>query len=241
MTIQQVFPGLRSAPAGAILTLANHVFTLWGPADEAFAELSRGYSNHLINQIRQVDPSYRYHNTGFPTTREGQMNQIQTLRLDRAVAYYRKRNDAGPLQVETLRYLQERVDAQYEVGLREAKAGRLKVKLSREEALGNFIDLAVRRELRRFYNQLRISTQPGQQVRVVGREYDSSGSDLTYRIPDARVGRIAFDVTLTRKTLKTHQIIGFFNADMRAVATIIVRPSQLGPNSTYVIVRPERK
>jgi hypothetical protein len=59
-----------------------------------------------------------------------------------------------------------------------------------------------------------------------------------YTIPDNRVGNIAFDVSLTRKTLSTAQVRGFFSSDFRPNTVIIVRPSQLGSQSTYAIVRP---
>ncbi|MGH6629085.1 MAG: hypothetical protein ACREB3_05075, partial [Burkholderiales bacterium] len=91
-------------------------------------------------------------------------------------------------------------------------AGRLTPRLSREEAIGNYMDVQVRAQLRQLYNGLRISTAPGQQVRVNNRAYSNSEGDRTYRVPDSRVGNVAFDVTLTRKTLRTPQIQGFFSA-----------------------------
>lgn len=238
MTLQQVFPGLQSAPAGAILTVADNLLNLTGPADTVYATLSEAYANHLINQIRKVDPKYRYDSFSVSRTRAGQINKIRQLRLDRAFTLYRMRGDTGPLQVETLRFLQERVNAAYKVGVQEFAAGRLEVRLSREEAIGNFADLAIRRETRVFYNSNGIVYQSDPQVRVVGREYDTSGTDRTYRIPDVRVGKIAFDVTLTRKTLTSKQIRGFFNADFKPDAVVIVRPRQLGPGITYTINRP---
>lgn len=238
MTLQQVFPGLSGAPAGAILAVADNILDIMGPANQLTAKLTQEYSTLLIRQIQVIDPAYSPRSFGVPSTFQGQVNEIRGLRLDRAEAFYRKRGETRPLQVETLRFLQERVDAAYVIGLRKLRAGRLKVRLSPEEALGNYIDRAVRNDLRDLYNALRISTEPGQQVRVIGREYDTSGTDRTYRIPDARVGKIAFDVTLTRKTLATQQIRGFFNSDFRPDAVVIVRPSQLGAASSYAIIRP---
>ena len=136
--------------------------------------------------------------------------------------------------------MQERANSAYDEAVTLYKAGRLKVRLSREEAIGNYIDGAVRRELRWRFGINRIDHSAGQPVRVVGREYDSSGTDRTFRIPDARVGKIAFDVTLTRKTLATPQVRGFFNGDFRPEAVIIVRPTQLGSKTTYLITRPTR-
>jgi len=72
---------------------------------------------------------------------------------------------------------------------------------------------------------------------VNSREHDTSGADRTYRIPDSRVGSIAFDVSITPKTLATPQVRGRFNTDFQPAA-IIVRPSALGQNSTYLITRP---
>jgi hypothetical protein len=191
-------------------------------------------------QIRTIDPSYRLDSLGFPTTLEGQTNLIRQLRLDRAVAFYRVKGETRPLQVETLRMMQERADSAYTEGRVLFDAGRLQPRLSREEAIGNYVDRAVRRELRDLYNVRGIDYSKGQQIRVIGREYDTFGSDPTYRIPDARIGNIAFDVTISRKTLATPQVRGYFNSDFKPDAVLIVRPTQLGPNSTYAISRPSK-
>lgn len=237
MTLQQVFPGLRGAPGGAILSVADNLFDLTAPADRLTASLTEAGSKVLIGQIKTIDPAYQFESLGTPATLEGQINQINELRLDRAAAFYRVRGETRPLQVETLRYLQRNVDAAYAEGLRRLDAGRLDIRLSPREALGNFIDRRVRDNLRELYNQLGIPSRQGQ-VRVIGREYDTSGSDRTYRIPDARVGSVAFDMTLTRKTLRTAQVRGFFNSDFKPTSVVIVRPSQLGPDNTYIITRP---
>lgn len=88
------------------------------------------------------------------------------------------------------------------------------------------------------YRQLRISTGRNHRVRVNSREYNTSETEATYGQPDVRVDKIAFDVTLTRKLVSTPQVREFFNTDFKPDATVIVRPSQLGPNNTYVIPRP---
>lgn len=54
-------------------------------------------------------------------------------------------------------------------------------------------------------------------------------------------GDVAFDVTIARKTLGTAQVRGFFNTDFRPSRVIIIRPSQLGADHTYVLTRPETK
>lgn len=148
---------------------------------------------------------------------------------------YRIKGEARPLQVETLRVMQDRADSAYEEALQLYLSGRLKPTLSREEAIGNFIDRAVRRDLKDFYDRLGIDVSRKGAIRVIGREYDSLGTDLTYRIPDARVGNAAIDVTLSPKTSSTPQVRGFFAADFQPTAVIIVRPRQLGPGNTYAI------
>jgi hypothetical protein len=217
------------------LSVADNLFDLTGPANRLTAALTEERSKVLIEQIKAIDPTYQFQSLGTPATLEGQNNQLDRLRLDRAAAFYRVRSEARPLQVETLRFLQRNVDAAYTEGIQRLEAGRLNVRLSPREALGNFIDRQVRRRLRSLYNTLGI---PSGQVRVIGREYETSGSDRTYRIPDARVGSVAFDVSLTRKTLRTPQVRGFFRSDFRPSSVVIVRPTQLGPDSTYIITRP---
>jgi hypothetical protein len=113
--------------------------------------------------------------------------------------------------------------------------------LSAQEALGNYVDRDVRFALRKRYNQSGIDSAGKGPVRVNRRENDSSGTESTFRRPDARVGSIAYDVTLTRKTLATPQVRGFFASDFRPTHVIIVRPTQLGQGSSYIITSPETK
>src|SRR3546814_11080323 len=74
----------------------------------------------------------------------------------------------------------------------------------------------VRSDLRRRYHQYGIDAAGKGPVRVNRRENDSSGSELSFRLPDIRVGNIAYDVTLTQKTLRTPQVRGFFDEIGRA-------------------------
>lgn len=238
LVIEQAFPGLRESPAGAIVSLADNILDLTGPARTLTADIHKAEVRKLVAQIQAIDPNYHYESLGAPKTLEGMANEIKALRFERAVKFYQIRGEARPLQIEVLRLMQERADSAYEEADAKYKAGRLKPRLSREEAIGNYIDLAVRRELRERFNASGVDYSKGQPVRVVGREYDTSGSDLTYRVPDARVARIAFDVTLTQKTLRTAQVRGFFSSDFEPEVVIIIRPSQLGVGSTYLITRP---
>lgn len=164
---------------------------------------------------------------------------MNDLRFQRAAVMARVKGDHNPLQVETLRFVQQRADDAYDRGQELLKVGRLKPRLHDREALGNYVDQHVRIGLRGRYNQLGIDSAGPGQVRVNRREADSS--DLAYRQPDARVKDVAFDVTLARKTLGTAQVRGFFNTDFRPSRVVIIRPSQLGTNHTYVLTRPETK
>lgn len=239
MTLEQVFPGVRESPGGAIIALADNLFDLSGPSRQATAELTRNLSRNLIQQIKAIDPHYRFESLAPPQTLQGQINQLTRLRFDRAAAFLRVRSELRPLQVETVRFVQERTDEAYERGLRLLRAGNLRIRLSEQEALGNYVDKEVRRELRRQYRHHGIEAGGAGPVRVNRREYDSSGTELTYRRPDARVGKVAIDVTLAEKTLRTPQVRGFFATDFRPESVVIIRPSQLGGNHTYIISRPE--
>lgn len=104
---------------------------------------------------------------------------------------------------------------------------------------GNYIDRQVRRALRLEYNKFGIEYSGKGPVRINAREPNSSETDLIYRRPDARVGDVAFDVTIAMKTIKTAQVRGFFQTDWRPTHVVIVRPSQLGGIYTYNIPRPE--
>jgi hypothetical protein len=238
MTLEQAMPGLAHAPAGAIVALADNILDWKGPARQATAELTKAYSNRLIKEIRALDPSYQFQSLGAPRTLEGQLNQLNQLRMQRAATIYRVTGDLKPLQFETMRFLQRSANRAYEEAIGLIKAGKLNIRLSDQEAIGTHIDQTVRLELRDIFNGLGISTGRGQPVRVNRREYNTSISEATYRIPDSRVGEIAFDVTLSPKNLGTAQVRGYFAADFTPQIVIIIRPEQLGRNSSYAIVRP---
>lgn len=88
MTLQQVSPRLRNAPAGAIVAVAGNLLEVWGPGDRLTASLTQQYSDTLIAQIQEIDPTYRFASLGSPATLQGQINQINRLRMDRAAILY---------------------------------------------------------------------------------------------------------------------------------------------------------
>lgn len=241
VTLQQAIPNLQGQPGGAIIALTDTLFDITGPAQELTAQMTRDWSNQLITQIQALDPNYRFDSLGFPQTLQGQINQLNRLRFDRAAAFLRTRNEVKPLQVEILRFTQQRADQAYTDGIKLLRAGKLNIRLSEQEALGNFIDRKVRFDLRKQFDQYGIDAAGRGPVRVNRRENDSSGSELSFRLPDARVGDIAYDVTLTQKTLNTPQVRGFFNTDFKPSHVVIIRPHQVGLHASYVITRPETK
>ena len=248
MTLEQSFPGLRSSPGGAIIAVADNLFDITGPATRFQMESLQDQARHLTTLIKDLDPGWNYNGIGatdaFGTpivTLESLTAKVNDLRFQHAAIRARIKEDYGPLQVETLRFVQRRTDVAYQNGQLMLRSGKLTPRLSDQEALGNYIDRQVRLDLRNRYNQLNIDSAGKGPVRVNRREDDSSGTKNSYRRPDSRVGDVAFDVTLTRKTLTTPQVRGFFNTDFRPTRVVIIRPSQIGAGHTYVISRPETK
>ncbi|QCI79400.1 hypothetical protein E6W36_07100 [Hankyongella ginsenosidimutans] len=159
--------------------------------------------------IQEIYPDYTYPSLGSPLTTEGRAQELNDLRMIRAAALYTERGNPDALQVETLRFLQKSVDVAYAEGVRRYNNGVLKPRLSQNEAIGNFVDQQVRRNLQIHFNTYRLNWGRGQNVTINNRDYDRSASDVTYRIPDARVGRVSFDWTLMRKLRASPQIQGF--------------------------------
>jgi hypothetical protein len=233
---------LQQSPAGPAVAFLDNLLDITGPGDEANLEAATLLQHDLLQSIHEIDPNYVYQSVEPEDGLAGmswqeRANVINGLRADLAAAIYRVRGDVRPLQEATLDFLQRTTNVAYDEAVQRYDAGRLPVWLSREEAIGNYVDGVVRLQLRKFYNGLGIPTGPGSAIRVNNRAYVSS--DLSYRVPDARVGNLAFDMSLTAKSPSSPQIRGFFNADFKPVGVVIVRPNQLGNNSSYVIWRPK--
>jgi hypothetical protein len=242
--LEDVFPGLREAPAlGIPLAPIDGFLGDSAAADEADQEVVWGQYWALVHQIKQVDPTFKDEEL-FPPgkidglTRQGRTNLINHLRMVRAAAYYRMRGDVGFLQVETLRFLQNAVDAAYAEAVAAADAGRLKPRLSREEAIGSRVDFIVRGDLRQLFDEYGIPYGPRANLTINNRDYETTDNSSSYRIPDARLGDVTFDWTLSPKTISSAQIRGFFRADSQPRAVIVIRPSQFRGDSTYLIPRP---
>jgi len=234
---------LQQSPAGPVVQFLDNLLDISGPGDEANLEVARLQMRALLHSIHEIDPTYTFDSIepagGLAgMSWQGRLNIINGLRADLAAAIYRVRGDIGPLQNMTLDFMQRTTNAAYDEAVELYNAGKLKVRLSPQEAIGNYMDGTVRLELRGFFNSLRIPMGPGSAIRVNSRAYDSSGSPPSYRLPDVRVGNFAFDTSLRLKSSSDPQIRGFFNADFAPVAVVIVRPNQLGSDSSYIIWRP---
>jgi hypothetical protein len=243
-TLLDVFPGLRAAPGLAIpIAPVDGYVGVSALAEFEDVENTKDLYNKLVAEIKAVDPNL-VRDTLMPKGGIDAMSWqqrgilIDTLRMQRAVALYNIRGDAGPLQVETLRFLQKAVDIAYADAVKDYEAGSLKAYLSREVAIGKFVDRAVRDNLLDFFDRFGVPYGQGRSITINNRDYDTSGPKRAYTVPDARVEDVSFDWTLTFKTISTEQIRGFFGADSQICCTVIVRPSALGQNATYAILRP---
>lgn len=107
ITLEQAFPSLRQAPGEAIIAVADQFFDFSGPATEAQIVLLQNWSKATENEIGTLDPGWRNDRLGPLTTVQGHINRLNELRWKRATTYLRMRGDARPLQVETLRFVQE--------------------------------------------------------------------------------------------------------------------------------------
>jgi hypothetical protein len=233
---------LQRSPAGPAVVFLDNLLDITGPGDEANLEGATLLQRALLQQIHEVNPNYVYQSIEpkgglAEMSWQGRLNVINRLQADLAAAIYRARGDIRPLQEVTLEFMQRTTNAAYHEAVQRYDAGDIKVRLSRNQAIGNKVDGIVRDKLRDFFNRLGISTEPGSAIRVNNRAYDSSRAGPPYRLPDARVGNFAFDVSLEAKKPSKDQIRDFFNADFKPIGVVIVRPNQLGNNSSYVIWR----
>jgi hypothetical protein len=239
-----LFQALKMSPAWRLPWLQIDEFLGFrDAADHANLDATLGQYYSLIAQIKAVDPKYVDQQllpsggiAGLPW--KGRNNLIDSLLMQRAVTFYKIRGDVGPLQVETLRFLQGEVDNAYTEGEEAFNNGKLRTRISREEAIGNYIDKSVRYLLRREFINYGLSFGRGAEITINNRDYGTPPEDESFTIPDARIRDVSFDWTLTLKTVSTPQIRGFFGASSLPRAVVIVRPSQLGQNATYLIPRP---
>jgi hypothetical protein len=234
-----LFPGLKDEP-GLMIPMAP-IDRFWGIsalADESNLAATIAEAGKLDDQGRAIDSTFRYDDLQplASMSWQGRIDYIKSLQLAVAATYYRVRGDIRPLQVEVLQFLQDAVDKAYDRAEKAYNDRELKVPISRNTAIGNDVDGAVRERLKLLFENYGVPFGPKQNITINNR--DASSANQSYRIPDARLGRVSIDWSLAPKTVADAQVRGFFAADSEPDAVIIVRPSQLGPNGTYIITRP---
>jgi hypothetical protein len=238
--LDQVFPGLKNHTVlHTVLAPIDGFLGATQAADDANLAATEIEYRNLINDFKQLDPSFADEEL-LPSEGiagldwKGRNNLTIGLRVRLAAEYYRLSGDIEPLQLETLRYLQNDVDVAYDDAVVLFNTGKLKQYLSEEEAIGNYIDPKVRDDLKRTFSYYKIPFGPRSAITINNRDYISP---TEYRVPDARIGDVSFDWTLTEKTMRTPQISDYFRTQSQVRAVFVIRPKQLGPNNTYLIPR----
>lgn len=238
--LSELFPGLKNEP-GLMVPMApiDSFLGISGVANEANLAAALAEYRLLYDEGRALDPNFSYFT--FPENLsemswQARNSTISGLRMKVAATYYRVRGDIRPLQVETIRYLQSEVDEAYRDAVDAFNKGELPARLSRNEAIGNRVDATVRAQLRLMLRNSGVQFGANQAITVNNR--DPSSVNQSYRIPDARLGNVTIDWSIALKRVSDPQIRGFFEADSKPDAVVIIRPNELGPNSSYLITRP---
>jgi hypothetical protein len=235
MTLEQVAPGLRSAPGGAVVAVMDHLFDFTGPANAMRIEHIDAQADNILADIKRLNPGFHYDELGPNTTVEGRLNRLNDLRMIRAVTLVWVKGDYGALTIETIRRGQEMADKAYEEGVEMLKQGRLKRGTTDSMRLGNYIDTEVRKKIRALYDRYGIKVTSQGRVRVNRVERDSiTGS---YRQPDIRVDDTAIDISLTKKQGNTPQVRGFFGSDFRPNHVVIITPKEYNSGGSYIVKR----
>ena len=241
--VEELLPRqLMQSPAGPVVQFLDNLLDLSGPGESANLEIAKVQVYDLLHAIHDVDPDYVYESLMPEGGLAGmswqeRQNVINGLQADLAAAMYRVRGEIRPLQEVTLKFMQQAANDAYDKGVKKYDAGELPKQISREVAIGNYVDGAVRSQLQILYRNLGIDVEPGSAIRVNRRAYNMSASPPYFRVPDARVGNFIFDTSLEAKKPSKDQIRDFFSADFAPMGVVIVRPNQLGVNSSYIIWR----
>jgi hypothetical protein len=170
-TLQEMFPSLKDHPfATAIMAPFDHFIGFSSMADQVGRIAQARIYQGLLDETKAIDPKYNeaalFPPGGFAGLPQADRDRIiyETL-MDRASAYYRVRGDARLLQIETLRFLRKTVDKAYADAIQADHAGILTPRLSRQEAIGNFVDSVVRDALRALYRTHGIIYGRGKNIR----------------------------------------------------------------------------
>ena len=147
-----MFPGLRDAPALAIPLAPIHgFFGVSAGANEADLDGALGQYWALVHQIKQVDPTFADEELFPPVwidglTLQGRTNLINNLRDGtgrRLLSHARRRR--VPFRSRRCGSCRTPLMSPTRKPVSEADASRLQPRLSREEAIGNWVDFTVRK------------------------------------------------------------------------------------------------
>jgi hypothetical protein len=234
-SIEQMLPNWSEVKGLPLIAIPDEVFDLPRKA----ADDAKRSADELMREIERMVPTDALDILIRRRPFQNQVERLRDVRLLRAAASIHFRRDATLMQVETLRLMQDVADEAYTEATSMLKRGALEVHLSTALTIGNYVDAKVRKVLRARYAALDIREGPGKAIRVNRVELEAASDERMFRRPDARVGDVAFDVTMTPKTGATPQVRGFFRSETRPRMVIIVRPHQISNGGSYIITRAE--
>lgn len=236
-SLEEAVPSLKDAAAGVLLAVPDAVFD----KTRLIGDAAENLATAIIDEMKAYVPASVAARLDLAALVPDPVEKLRDVRIARAAAAIRYKGDLAPMQAETLRLMQDLADAAYDQGKKLIRVGNLKVRISEALTIGNYVDAEVRKGLRQRFRLQGIDAAGAGPVRVNRRELETSGDERHFRRPDARIGDIAFDVTLTKKTLKTPQVRGFFRSDFRPRLVVIIRPRQLNEGGSYIITSPEQR
>jgi hypothetical protein len=235
-SIEQAIPSLAELKGFPLLVAIPDTFF---DSSRRKADAAAREADAIMREVERVVPEGFASKLDIRRPIDSAVERLRDARLIRAAAAMKFQDDAAPMQVEMIRLMQKEADEAYDRGVKLLEGGKLRIHISRELTLGNYVDGQVRTAMRMRFDRLNVDTAGSGPVRINRRELETSGDERSYRRPDARVADMALDVTLSRKTYESPQIRGFFSADFRPRYVSIIRPSQVGKDNSYIITKPE--
>ena len=165
----EVFPGLATAPGDTIVYPREGWRDAVSPDVAANETAARAAAEALVSRFARLFQAMCPRRSTTPRPFRGRSKgewRTSTRFGGRGQPpLFIAHGEVQPLQVETLRFLQQRADAAYEEAVLLYQTDRLKAPLGREQAIGREVDRALDRELRDFYSNLGVSVD-GELVRV---------------------------------------------------------------------------
>lgn len=205
-SIEQAIPSLAELRGLPLLVAIPDTFfdSSRRKADEAARE-----ADAIMREVERAVPEGFASKLDIRRPIDSAVERLRDARLIRVAAAMKFQDDAALMQVEMIRLIQKEADEAYDRGVKLLEGGKLRLHISRELTLGNYVDGQVRTAIRMRFDRLNVDTAGSGPVRINRRELETSGDERTYRRPDARVADVALDVTLSQKSYKNPQIRGF--------------------------------